>query len=136
MKWKDVQYLPVEFRSTYTPHNIPLFYDNSQYELTPEQEQLWNMCCLLSPFRLQAPELLKLCQEEMKDTVAIESLDKVDLSKYRSLVNKVQRHSLSQFVIANHRLRKVQFRNPVHPKASFVNNEIEFIVLICSHSYD
>ena len=73
--------------------------------------------------------MLKLCQEEMKDTVTIESLDQVDYVKYRSLVNKSQPTVLSQYVISDHRLRGVRYLNPLCQKVHTVNDEILFIVL-------
>ena len=79
--------------------------------------------------RSHFPETLKLCQEEMKDTVAIESLDQVDYVKYRYLVNKIQPPILSQYVIADHRLRGIRYLNPLCQKVRKVNDEILFIVL-------
>ena len=90
---------------------------------------MWNVYCRSPNLRSYFPEVLKLCQEEMKDTVAIESLDQVDYVKYRSLVNKIQPPVLSQYVIADHRLRGVRYLNPLCQKVRTVNDEILFIVL-------
>lgn len=127
--WKEIQYLPLKFSSSYIPHHCPLIYNNTQYKLTLEQELLWNAYATASDSLLSTPEVLKLYQDQMKDTVAIESFDKVDITQYRAKLREMYPSFLSQYVITDKRLRKLKCKNPIHPILRRVKNEILFNVL-------
>ena len=121
MEWEDIELPTVQFSHSYIPHNCPIYYHNQPIELTPEQEQVWNIFACSTLSKDITPLLLPYLNKVMEGVVQIDDLDALDVHHIRKTVKSDSPTTITNTAIAQGRIRSIMYHNPFYP--SFYKNE-------------